>query len=138
MTFSNKVNKLEIDAEKKKILIDKGIVALKESVLPAYQNLITTLEAQEKIASTDDGAWKLPEGEAFFNNALKRTTTTNLTAEEIHEIGLKEVARIHDEMRAIMKKVGFKGSLKEFFEFMKKDPQFYYEDSKKGREEYIG
>lgn len=135
--FTNKVNKLDIDAEKKKVLIDKGIVALKESVLPAYQNLITTLEAQEKVTSTDDGAWKLPDGVAFFNNALKRTTTTNLTAEEIHEIGLKEVARIHDEMRAIMKKVGFKGTLKEFFGFMKKDPQFYYEDSKKGREEYM-
>ncbi|MCF2876291.1 MULTISPECIES: DUF885 domain-containing protein [unclassified Tenacibaculum] len=135
--FTNKVNALDIDAEQKKELIEKGTAALKESVLPAYENLIATLEAQEKVASTDDGAWKLPEGSAFFNNALKRTTTTNLTAEEIHEIGLKEVARIHEEMRAIMKKVGFKGTLKEFFEFMKKDQQFYYEDSQKGRKEYM-
>ncbi|KAB1154539.1 DUF885 domain-containing protein [Tenacibaculum aiptasiae] len=135
--FTNKVNALDIDEAQKKELIEKGTAALKESVLPAYENLIATLEAQEKVASTDDGAWKLPEGSAFFNNALKRTTTTNLTAEEIHEIGLKEVARIHEEMRAIMKKVGFKGTLKEFFEFMKKDQQFYYEDSQKGRKEYM-
>ena len=135
--FTNKVNKLEIDEEQKKELIDKGTEALKESVLPAYQNLIATLEEQEKTASTDDGAWKLPEGAAFFNNALKRTTTTDLTAEEIHEIGLKEVARIHDEMRTIMKRVGFKGTLKEFFEFMKKDRQFYFEDSKEGRKKYM-
>ncbi|WP_420552675.1 DUF885 domain-containing protein [Tenacibaculum aiptasiae] len=135
--FTNKVNALDIDTEQKKELIEKGTAALKESVLPAYESLIATLEAQEKVASTDDGAWKLPEGSAFFNNALKRTTTTNLTAEEIHEIGLKEVARIHEEMRAIMKKVGFKGTLKEFFEFMKKDQQFYYEDSQKGRKEYM-
>ena len=135
--FTNKVNALKIDEAQKKELIEKGVAALKESVLPAYESLIATLEAQEKVASTDDGAWKLPEGSAFFNNALKRTTTTNLTAEEIHEIGLKEVARIHEEMRAIMKKVGFKGALKEFFEFMKKDQQFYYEDSKKGRKEYM-
>ncbi|WP_299123688.1 DUF885 family protein [uncultured Tenacibaculum sp.] len=135
--FTNKVNALKIDEAQKKELIEKGTTALKESVLPAYENLIATLEAQEKVASTDDGAWKLPEGSAFFNNALKRTTTTDLTAEEIHEIGLKEVARIHEEMRAIMKKVGFKGTLKEFFEFMKKDQQFYYEDSQKGRKEYM-
>lgn len=135
--FTNKVNALKIDEAQKKELIEKGTAALKESVLPAYENLIATLEAQEKVASTDDGAWKLPEGSAFFNNALKRTTTTDLTAEEIHEIGLKEVARIHEEMRAIMKKVGFKGTLKEFFEFMKKDQQFYYEDSQKGRKEYM-
>ncbi|QXP74394.1 DUF885 domain-containing protein [Tenacibaculum sp. AHE15PA] len=135
--FTNKVNKLTINAEEKEALIEKGIVALKEGVLPAYKNLISTLEAQEKIATTDAGSWKFPEGEAFFNNALKRTTTTNLTSEEIHEIGLKEVTRIHDEMRVIMKGTGFEGSLKEFFEFMKKDKQFYYADSKEGRQVYM-
>ena len=135
--FTNKVNKLTIDAEEKKALIEKGVLALKEGVLPAYKNLISTLEAQEKTATTDAGSWKFPEGEAFFNNALKRTTTTNLTSEEIHEIGLKEVTRIHDEMRVIMKSTGFDGSLKEFFEFMKKDKQFYYADSKEGRQVYM-
>ncbi len=135
--FTSKVHKLTIDADEKKAFIEKGIIALKEGVLPAYQNLIATLEAQEKVATTDDGVWKLPEGEKFFNNALKRTTTTNLTAEEIHQLGLKEVTRIHEEMRVIMKSVGFKGSLKEFFEFMKKDKQFYYADSKEGRIEYM-
>ncbi len=135
--FTNKVNKLTINAEEKQALIEKGILALKEGVLPAYKNLISTLEAQEKIATTDAGSWKFPQGEAFFNNALKRTTTTNLTAEEIHEIGLKEVTRIHDEMRVIMKSTGFEGSLKEFFEFMKKDKQFYYADSKEGRKSYM-
>lgn len=135
--FTTKVEKLEIDAAEKTSLINRAKEGLLASVLPAYKSLIATLEAQEKVASTDDGAWKLPEGEAFFNNALKRTTTTDLTAEQIHEIGLKEVARIHDEMRAIMKKVGFKGTLQEFFKFMKNDQQFYFEDSKKGREEYM-
>lgn len=135
--FNAKVDKLDVDTKVKESLKKRAKEAMVKAVLPAYQGLIKTLEAQEKIASTDDGAWKLPEGEAFFNNALKRTTTTNLTAEEIHQIGLKEVARIHDEMRAIMKKVGFKGTLKEFFKFMKEDKQFYFEDSKKGREEYM-
>ena len=135
--FTNKIAKLERTEDEKKALISKAETALKEAVLPAYTNLINTLEAQEKVATTDDGAWKLPEGEAFFNNALKRTTTTDLTAEEIHNIGLKEVARIHDEMRAIMKKVKFEGDLQAFFKFMKNDKQFYFEDSKKGRAEYM-
>lgn len=135
--FNSKVNKLDVDAKIKESLREKGKEAMIKAVLPAYKKLISTLEAQEKVASTDDGVWKLPEGKAFFNNALKRTTTTDLTADEIHEIGLKEITRIHDEMREIMKKVGFKGTLKEFFKFMKEDKQFYFDDSKKGRKEYM-
>ena len=104
--FEEKVNKLSISAQEKATLINNAKKALKTSVKEAYSNLITTLETQEKNATTDDGAWKFPNGEAFYNNALKRTTTTNLTAQEIHDIGLKEVARNHDEMRVIMKKVG--------------------------------
>ncbi|WP_408040095.1 DUF885 domain-containing protein [Tenacibaculum amylolyticum] len=135
--FETKVAKLPIDEAKKETLITKAKKALIEGVLAGYTNLITTLEEQEKVASTDDGAWKFPNGEAFYNNALKRTTTTDLTAEEIHEIGLKEVARIHDEMRKIMKKVGFKGSLQDFFKFMKTDAQFYYSADAKGKKEYM-
>lgn len=135
--FENKVSKLEIDTKEKETLVTEAKKALQENVLAGYNNLIQTLEAQEKVATTDDGAWKFPNGEAFYNNALKRTTTTNLTANEIHEIGLKEVARIHDEMKKIMGKVDFKGSLQEFFKFMKTDQQFYYADSDKGRKEYM-
>ncbi|WP_299836658.1 DUF885 family protein [uncultured Tenacibaculum sp.] len=135
--FENKVSKLEIDATEKEALIAEAKKALKENVLAGYTNLINTLEAQEKVASTDDGAWKFPNGEAFYNNALQRTTTTTLTANEIHEIGLKEVARIHAEMKKIMENVGFKGNLQEFFKFMKTDKQFYYADSDKGRKEYM-
>ncbi|WP_299625724.1 DUF885 domain-containing protein [uncultured Tenacibaculum sp.] len=135
--FENKVSKLEIDATEKEALIAEAKKALKENVLAGYTNLINTLEAQEKVASTDDGAWKFPNGETFYNNALQRTTTTTLTANEIHEIGLKEVARIHAEMKKIMEKVGFKGNLQEFFKFMKTDKQFYYADSDKGRKEYM-
>jgi uncharacterized protein (DUF885 family) len=90
-----------------------------------------------KKADTRDGAWKFPDGEAFFNNALARTTTTELTAKEIHEIGLAEVARIHDEMRAIKEKVGFKGDLKAFMEFMKTDKQFYLPNTEEGKEKYL-
>ncbi len=135
--FETKVSKLEIEDVEKSSLIEKAKKALKEGVLVGYTNLIDTLEEQEKEASTDDGAWKFPKGEAFYNNALKRTTTTNLTANEIHDKGLSEVARIHGEMKAIKEKVGFKGSLQDFFEFMKTDKQFYYSADTKGRKEYM-
>ena len=83
------------------------------------------------------GVWKFPNGEAFYLNALKRTTTTNLTADEIHEIGLSEVTRITQEMNTIRKEVQFGGTMKEFFEFMKTDPQFYYTNDTRGKEAYL-
>ena len=135
--FETKVAKLDIDEAEKSNLIVASKEALKEGVLVGYNNLITTLEAQEKVATTDDGVWKLPNGEAFFNNALKRTTTTDLTADQIHEIGLKEVARIHEEMKGIMKTVGYKDSLQEFFKFMKTDKQFYFAATVEGKKVYM-
>ncbi|NJW55552.1 DUF885 family protein, partial [Salinimicrobium oceani] len=68
---------------------------------------------------------------------LKRTTTTNLSAEEIHQIGLNEIARIHKEMEEIMDEVGFEGSLQDFFKFMREDKQFYYENTPEGKEKYL-
>jgi uncharacterized protein (DUF885 family) len=85
----------------------------------------------------DHGAWKFPKGEAFYNNRLKRITTTSLKANEIHEIGLSEVARIHREMEEIMKKTEFKGSLQDFFEFMRTDKQFYYPNTPEGKKRYL-
>ena len=107
--FKRKVNKLEISDSEKAALIKEATESLKSSIKPSYHKLINYLAKLEKKADTRDGAWKFPNGEAFFNNALARTTTTDLTAKEIHEIGLAEVARIHDEMREIKEKVGFKG-----------------------------
>ncbi len=135
--FETKISKLSIEDSEKSTLLEEAKKALKEEVLAGYTNLINTLEEQEKVASTEDGAWKFPNGEAFYNNALKRTTTTNLTANEIHKIGLDEVARIHGEMKAIKEKVGFKGTLQDFFQFMKTDKQFYYSADAKGRKEYM-
>ena len=135
--FSSKVIALEIDDAQKQALIDKAVDGLLNGVLPAYNHLIATLEDQEKVATNEDGAWKFPNGKAYFNNALKRTTTTNLTSDEIHQLGLSEVSRIHDEMRTIKNSVGFEGDLKAFFRFMKVDPQFYFEDSDEGRVVYM-
>lgn len=135
--FSGKVESIELDAEAKKVLLAGAEDALINTVKPAYEKLIAFLQEQETRATTDDGAWKFPNGEAFYNNALQRTTTTELTSAEIHEIGLKEVARIHGEMREIMKQVNFEGELQDFFEFLKTDAQFYYPDTDEGKVAYI-
>ncbi|MFY8274308.1 DUF885 domain-containing protein [Pseudoalteromonas sp. SSDWG2] len=135
--FKRKVNKLDITEEQKQALITEATDALKNAVKPAYDGLISYLKKLEKRADERDGAWKFPEGETYYNTMLERTTTTDLTAEQIHAIGLAEVARIHDEMREIKDKVGFKGDLKAFMEFMKTDKQFYYPDTEEGREAYL-
>ncbi|MBG9991305.1 DUF885 domain-containing protein [Pseudoalteromonas sp. NZS127_1] len=135
--FKRKVTALEISQDEKDSLISDASDALKSAVKPSYSKLINYLAQLEKRADDRDGAWKLPDGEAFYNNALKRTTTTDLTAKEIHAIGLSEVARIHDEMREIKDKVGFKGDLKAFMQFMKTDKQFYYPNDAQGKQRYL-
>ena len=135
--FKRKVNALEIDQAEKDALINKATEALKTAVKPAYSKLINYIAQLEKRADERDGAWKFPDGEAFYNNALKRTTTTDLTAKEIHAIGLAEVSRIHDEMRAIKDKVGFEGDLNAFMQFMKTDKQFYLANTEAGKAQYL-
>ena len=124
------------EAEAERILAEARN-ALLENVKPAYEKLIDTFRALEKRATTDDGAWKLPDGDAYYTQALRRTTTTDMSPQEIHDVGLAEVARIHDEMRSIMKQVKFDGDLQDFFEFTRTDEQFYYPNTDEGRAEYL-
>ena len=135
--FKQKIAKLDLSDNEKQTLTQALNQALTNEFKTGYQQLVSYLTELETKADNTDGAWKLPQGDAFYNNALKRTTTTDLTADEIHQIGLDEVKRIHNEMRIIMKKVAFKGTLNEFFQFMRHDPQFYYADDDAGRERYL-
>ncbi len=135
--FSGKVAKLDIDDSQRQALMTAAQKALLESVQPAYEGLIASVTDIAAQADDKDGAWKFPDGERFYNIALQRTTTTDLTADEIHQIGLDEVARIHDEMRVIMEKVGFTGTLQEFFVHMRNNQQFIYPDTAEGRQRYL-
>lgn len=135
--FTKKIDNLDIEQAQYDQLVSAAEQALTQSVKPAYEGLISAVEDLAQQADTKDGAWKFPEGEAFYNNALQRTTTTDLTADEIHEIGLSEVARIHDEMRVIMEKVGFEGTLQEFFVHMRNNQDFIYPDTAEGRQQYL-
>ena len=135
--FKRKLEALELTDEEKGALIARVEVSLVDNVQPAYEQLGAFMAAQEEKAGTDDGVWRLPDGAANYNRLLANYTTTDLTADEIHQIGLDNVERIHNEMREIMVTVGFEGTLQEFFEFMRVDEQFYYANDDEGRERYL-
>jgi uncharacterized protein (DUF885 family) len=132
-----KVSKLTISDSEKKELIDAGAAALRTSIKPAYERLIAEMTRQEKIAGTDDGIWRFKDGAGYYTERLSNYTTTKLTPDEIHSLGLAQVARIHGEMRGIMQKVDFTGDLNAFFKYMREDPQFYAPNTEEGRALYL-
>jgi len=108
-------------------LTESGKKAIAEALAPALKKLAAFIkETYLPACRKDIGASSLPGGEAFYQYAIRRHTTTNLTAKEIHEIGKREVARIRKEMKAITQQVGFTGSFQDFLMFLRTDPRFYY------------
>ncbi len=104
--------------------------AVKDVVIPAYARLERFLVERYLPASRDTvGIWDTPDGRAFYANRAAYFTTTALTPEEIHEIGLAEVKRIRGEMETIVREVGFEGSLREFMADLRTNPRFYYQTS---------
>jgi uncharacterized protein (DUF885 family) len=132
-----KVTKLDIPQAEKDALIQAGADALLTSVKPAYADLVTEMERQEKRAGTDDGIWRFKDGAGYYAQLLKNYTTTDMTPDQVHQLGLDQVARIHGEMREIMKKTGFQGDLPAFFKFMREDKRFYAPNTEEGRALYL-
>ena len=132
-----KVSKLAIPQAEKDALIAAGANAMQTSLRPAYLRLIAEMERQQAAAPTDDGIWRFRDGAAYYTERLRNYTTTDLTADQIHQLGLDNVARIHGEMREIMKQVKFAGDLAAFFKFMREDPRFYAPNTDAGRALYL-
>jgi uncharacterized protein (DUF885 family) len=135
--FQKKVSNLELTDAEQNRLLDQARSALINKVQPAYEKLMSELTKQRLLSPQGDGVWRLPDGDKWYQNRLAWYTTTDLNAQQVHELGLYHVERIHNEMRNIMQTVNFDGSLSEFFEFMRNDPQFYYADNDEGREAYM-
>jgi len=120
--FPESVSKSEQDR-----IRSEAQAAIRESVVPAYRKLAKFWnEEYEPRARTTVGASNLPDGKAWYEWRIRQMTTTDLTADQIHEIGLHEVKRIRAEMEKIKDQTGFKGDLAAFFTFLRTDPQFYF------------
>lgn len=132
-----KIQALSAPDDAKAALIAKGEAAMVNAVAPAYRSLIKWLQGAAPRANPDHGAWRLPDGDKFYTACLKRWTTLDLTAVEVHRTGLAEVKRIQTEMLGIMSQVDFKGDLTAFFNFMRDDDRFYFPDSDEGRQAYL-
>ena len=135
--FRKKVATSNIAEDQREALYERAIKAILNDVGPAYDRIIAEMKRQKALASTDDGVWKLPDGDAYYAWRLREMTTTDMSASEIHDLGLAEVDRIHAEMREIMKTVEYDGTLQEFFEFTRTDKQFFKPETARGRAEYL-
>ena len=103
--------------------------AIENKVIPVYQRVANFVGDEYMSAARETvGLYALPDGPEWYAFNVRRITTTDLTPEEIHQIGLDEVARIHAEMHGVMEEVGFEGDLIEFFDFMNNDDQFYFDE----------
>ena len=122
-------------------LLAKIKTALLNDFKPAYEALIAWQEEDKVNAGTKAlGAGDLPDGKNYYNERLSNQTTSSLSADEIHEIGLKDVARLREEMKAVQQEFGFEGTLQEFFVFLrdtKDDERLYYPNTDEGRQGYI-
>ncbi len=100
-----------------------------DTIVPAYQRISHFL-GDEYIGAAREtvGLYAQPDGTDWYAYMVRVRTTTDMTPDEIHQVGLDEVARIHSEMGAVMREVGFEGSLAEFFEFMNTDERFFYDE----------
>lgn len=118
-------------------LTKKAETALLKNFKPAYEKLTAFVKQQITKANDNDGVWRFKNGSAYYDHLLKRTTTTNLNAEEIHQIGLKEIERIHKEMEALLPKMNFEGDLKAFFDKMRTDKTYFYPNTEEGKNRYL-
>lgn len=137
-----KIEKLEKDGKITAEQAEKFRTDAKDALIggfkPAYEELIAWLETElPNLEEKPTGVSRHENGAALYAHRLKSSTTTSLSADEIHQIGLDEVKRIQQEMLAIKEKVGFEGDLKAFFKFINSDPQFFYPNTDEGRQAYL-
>jgi len=135
--FQKKVAALKADQAVKDKLLADGRATLTGEYRRGVEKVIAAVEAMGAKATSTDGVWRLPDGDAFYAGAVQFFTTTDLTPAQVHDVGLAEVARIHKEMERIKDKVGFKGSLAEFFTHVKTDPKFKYPNTEEGKAQYL-
>ena len=107
-----------------------------DQVAPALQRQIDELKAERAIATDDAGMWSRPHGDEYYRWALKASTTTNLSPDEVHQMGLEQLAELHGRMDPILKSLGYtQGSIGERMQALAKDPRYKFSEGDKGRDE---
>lgn len=128
---------VDIPLTEQERLVAEAKTAVGEHIIPSFRRFQEFFINEYLPACYDRvGAWQLPRGRELYAFRARGYTTTHLTPEEIHQIGLREVRRIRGEMEKIIEEVEFEGSFQEFFEFLRTDPQFYYDDPEELLEAY--
>ncbi|MFQ5732263.1 MAG: DUF885 family protein [Planctomycetaceae bacterium] len=113
----------------RKRLVAAAKEAIEKRVIPPYRKMLAFMEKEYLPACFDRvGVSQFPDGKAFYAFRARKYTTTNLTPKQIHEIGLREVKRIRGEMETIIKQVKFKGTFRQFLQYLRTDPRFYYKN----------
>src|SRR5436189_4570522 len=138
-SFKTRAAKIDKLTEPKRTDLQKRVeTEITSQVYPAYQKLIAYFQQLLPKTTTDDGVWKLPDGDAFYAYQLHSNTTTNMPPNGVHELGLREVTRIEAEMRALLDANGFAGQpIGAAMDKLGKDPRFLYSNDDKGRTEAI-
>jgi prolyl oligopeptidase len=120
----------DVSAADRQRLQQAAQTAIREQVVPAYRRFSTFFSNEYLPACLDGvGCWRLPDGEAYYAYLARSFTTTPLTPDAIHELGLQEVARIRQQMEQVKAEVGFSGSLTEFFEHLRTAPEFQFQSA---------
>lgn len=129
----------DLDPVEREGYLQRATTLVETEVIPGYESMITLFEEMRSEATHDAGIWRLPQGAAIYEAALRSNTTTDMTAEEIHALGLDEVARLETEMLTILAAQGLnEGSLAERIALLNNDPAQIFPNTDEGRREMIG
>ncbi len=135
--FNDKLAKLEVEPAIADQLREAARQAMVTAVKPAYERLIAAVQSQQAEAPQEDGVWRFPDGDAFYASRLRDFTTTDLTPEAIHQAGLANVERLHQEMRSVMAELGEEGELSTFLDQVRNDQSLRYDNTEAGRSAYL-
>ncbi len=138
-SFRQKLERLEGQSvAKKEELLREVRSEIQDTIFPAYRELIAYLQVLEPKATQDAGVWKLPDGDAYYAYMLRHHTTTDLSPEEVHTLGLQEVVRIEGEMGSILESLGYGDkSVARAMDELSRQKHFLYRDTNEGRKQIL-
>ena len=138
-TLPAKLDKIEgLRQERKDAIVAEATQIVDQTVIPGYRKMIALFEDMAKTATHDAGIWRIPDGDRIYAAALKSNTTTDMTAEELHALGLAEVARIDAEMDTILDSLGrTEGSATDRLRALSKDPEQLFPNTDEGRQQML-